>query len=345
MAAGICERWGVYAATRELVVWLIKNHLLLSRFIHYRDPANPKTAQELAAEVESADRLVNLTLLTWADASNVGAGVWTPVQMTRMEELVKRTLPLLTQEQESTPDAVELRQRHVRRLSKEDVDETELQNFIESLPTEAIVAPPTEILRLYQVYKEAVENEAAVVSQPIPDVGVTEFTICGADRKGFLTEILAVLYAYDLSIHAVKAATTSESKPYAIDTLKVSSGARSLNPRTADRVSTALKDVLKGTRRGVDLLRDSGKDPGRVQEILSWRLHSGPIAILEVDAPRGRGMAYRMSSLIKEAGWNIVAARVGQWAGRGAGAFYIEHPSGQPISKADVQGAFDQPKV
>jgi [protein-PII] uridylyltransferase len=55
-------------------------------------------------------------------------------------------------------------------------------------------------------------------------------------------------------------------------------------------------------------------------------------------------MAYRLSRLIAENGWNILTARVGQWAGRGAAAFYIQGDGGRALTEDEVRAALD-PKV
>jgi [protein-PII] uridylyltransferase len=48
-------------------------------------------------------------------------------------------------------------------------------------------------------------------------------------------------------------------------------------------------------------------------------------------------MPYRFSKLIAECGWNVVAARVGQWAGEGAAAFYVTHHDGRPVSPEEIE--------
>ncbi|MCG9893900.1 MAG: hypothetical protein MH204_00310, partial [Fimbriimonadaceae bacterium] len=53
-------------------------------------------------------------------------------------------------------------------------------------------------------------------------------------------------------------------------------------------------------------------------------------------APRGRGLPYRMSRLFAKQGWNILGARVSQWAGRGAASFVLTGPGGAPLEAADV---------
>jgi [protein-PII] uridylyltransferase len=47
-------------------------------------------------------------------------------------------------------------------------------------------------------------------------------------------------------------------------------------------------------------------------------------------------MPYRFSRLFAEQGWNVVSARVGQWAGNGAAAFYLLHTDGRAVRAEEI---------
>ena len=74
----------------------------------------------------------------------------------------------------------------------------------------------------------------------------------------------------------------------------------------------------------------------RKQQIIKHSFVEGSPGILEIRAPRGRGMPYRFSRLIADQGWNVISARVGQWAGSATAAFYLLGPKGQPLSTEEV---------
>jgi [protein-PII] uridylyltransferase len=56
-------------------------------------------------------------------------------------------------------------------------------------------------------------------------------------------------------------------------------------------------------------------------------------------------MPYRISRLITANGWNIIGARVGQWAGNGAAAFYVQSASRGSITPEEVDMAFAPQQV
>jgi [protein-PII] uridylyltransferase len=145
-----------------------------------------------------------------------------------------------------------------------------------------------------------------------------------------------VLYAYDVSVIAIRACTTTSDPPIALDVFTVGFGNRPVPGATLKHVSAAISDVLKGSRTIEELLRQKGKDPGRKQQVFSYSYVEGHPSILEIQAPRGRGMPFRFSRLLSDQGWNVLSARVGQWAGNAAAAFYLVGPDGEPLAREIV---------
>jgi len=80
-------------------------------------------------------------------------------------------------------------------------------------------------------------------------------------------------------------------------------------------------------------------DPDRRQEVVQWAFQKGNPGILEFRAPRGRGLAYRLSKQIAAQGWNIESARFGQWAGLGSAAFYVSGQDGGELTEEGIRTA------
>jgi [protein-PII] uridylyltransferase len=340
MAADVCRRWRLGGAVSELVVWLVREHLSMERFIRIRDVSHPGTAEEFARLVGNLERLRLLTLLTWADVNAVAPGTWTKAQDAFLKQLYEATFSILEGTVVEEADEELSRQRLLRQIRKDPSDEARIQAFLESLPVYYLASTSAETVRLQMQFAErAVEGEPTVDEYPVPELGATEFTICALDSPGLLSRMLGVLYAFDLSLIGIRACTTSTSPPVAIDVFTVSFGGRVVPKATAGQVSQALREVLNGVRAADEILVSRGKDPGRKQQFFTYNLIPGNPAILEIRAPRGRGMAYRFSRLFAAEGWNILAARVGQWAGNGAAAFYLTDQGGLTLSGDRVKAA------
>lgn len=176
-------------------------------------------------------------------------------------------------------------------------------------------------------------------------MGCTEVTVCCADAPGLLSRILGVLYALELSIVAIRASTTASASPVALDTITVSFGGRPVPRATASRLVRTMRAVLTGSESVEDVMRAAKKDPDRPQNVMTVHYVGGDPAIVEIQAPRGRGMAYRLARQLSAHGINILSARVGQWAGSGTAAFYVTASDGSRVDEGMVTRALEAQKV
>ena len=76
VARRLCPRLGLTPANTERVAWLVEQHLTMSNMAQGRDISDPRTAEALAAIVQTQERLKMLLALTCADIRAVGPGVW-----------------------------------------------------------------------------------------------------------------------------------------------------------------------------------------------------------------------------------------------------------------------------
>ena len=76
MAETIAPRLGLNEKETEQVVWLVRNHLLLSDVAQKRDLSDPRTVRDFVKIVKTTRRLNLLTILTVCDIIGVGPGTW-----------------------------------------------------------------------------------------------------------------------------------------------------------------------------------------------------------------------------------------------------------------------------
>lgn len=343
MAREVCARWNLGPGDTELVCWLVQEHLTLDRFLKIRDIQNPATINEFAGIVKDADRLHALTLLTWADVNAVAPGAWTPSQESFLRELHARTLEVLQGELPAAPDSGIYRQRLLRQLAREQIQDEDITGFVESMPAHYLSIATPELVRLHSRYvRQALSGPPIVEFNPLVELSATEVTVCAGDEPGLLSRILGVFYALDLSIESIRAFTTRGERQVALDVFTVSLGGKPVPSATCAQIAASMLAVLSGERSADSFLLDKGKDPTMQQRVFSYAYIEGNPGVLEIKASRGRGMAYRLSRFIAGRGWNIVAARVGQWAGSGAAAFYVLNHDDLPLAKSEVEQAMKE---
>jgi [protein-PII] uridylyltransferase len=111
---------------------------------------------------------------------------------------------------------------------------------------------------------------------------------------------------------------------------------------TVAETLSALEAVIAGVKNMEDLIRERGKDPFRTQRVLSYRYIEGLPGILEIRAPRGRGLPYRLSRLVTSQGWNIHSGRLGQWADNASAALYLTKQDGTLLTAHEVEAAMEE---
>lgn len=346
IAAKVCDRWGAYETTKETVVWLVAEHLTLDRTLRMRDVMQPETAFEFAQIVETPERLALLTLLTWADVNAVSEHAWTPAQETFLRELYERTLNVLSSDQPPVADSAVYLRRLVERAKNTDIPQDAYERFLESMPAHYLLATEPDLAHAhFGLVQSAKLGEVSVVLHDIPEMGATDITVCCQDEPGLLSRILGSLYANELSIIAIRASTAKDDGQVALDTVTVTFGGRPVPRATAVLVAEQIKSVLSGESDVVEILLAAKKVPDRAQQVFTYKFIEGDPGIIEIQAPRGRGMAYRLSRQLAEHEIDIVGARVGQWAGAGTAAFYVTGQGGSRLMPAKVAEALERQKV
>lgn len=86
----LCERLGLSSAETKVLIFLVEQHLVLSRTSSRRDPGEGGLLQELAKQIGTRERLDLLYLLTCADGMAVGSGSFPHWKDELLTELYRR---------------------------------------------------------------------------------------------------------------------------------------------------------------------------------------------------------------------------------------------------------------
>lgn len=329
LAKIICQRWHLDRQLTDDVEWLVREHLTLAFFLRMRDLQNPQSVVELAAIVQNRERLFALALLTYADISALSEGSFTSSQEVQLRELVMKTAAYFDAQADDSrlPDSAERNLTRLRRaLRSDETDEEETARFVETLPAYYLISTPSETVKIhYQYYRQAKDGFPTINLKQVHELSVSEITICTPDRHGLLSDVLGVLYAFDISVQGLSAGTTNESPGIAIDTLTVAFNGKPIPQGTWRQLSQKLDKTLTSSIDVSELLVEKGKDPTRVQKVNEWRLIDSVPPIVEILSPSGRGLPYRLTKALTAQNLNILSARLGQWAGAAGCAFYLEN--------------------
>ncbi len=133
------------AATGDLVVFLVDEHLLLSDTATRRDLEDDDLVLGVAARVGTPDRLAALYLLTIADAHATGPLAWTPWRATLTRELVAKVQRVLERGEAGTETAERLAARsEAVRAALRGEDPSAVERFVGRMPRAYLLGVPAE---------------------------------------------------------------------------------------------------------------------------------------------------------------------------------------------------------
>ncbi|MEO7453615.1 MAG: HD domain-containing protein [Fimbriimonadales bacterium] len=325
----------------ETIAWLVREHLTLAQIARTHDLQMPEAPLEVARICGDQSRLAMLYLLTLADISAVSGEALTPQLEASIRDLYEKARAIIGLP-DLPSDPATYRIAALERM-RQASPEGDMGDWLESMPTHYVIGTPRSLFPVHERYLErAKDGETVVVFENDNQAATTELTISTRDleRPGLLSRILGVIYAYDVSVHGVRAASTSDEQPLALDQITVTFRRGVVPKNLSAAISSSLKDCIRDVDKLEELLRTKRKDPDQRQHFLKYHFIEGEPAVIEFETPIGRGMPYRVTKMIAHFGWNVNVGRVGQWAGRAVSRFYLSKPLGR-LSEDEVAPAIE----
>ena len=111
-----CKAHGIDAANTELAVFLVREHLQMSRVAQKEDLSDPEVITAFARRVGDERHLVALYLLTVADIRGTSPKVWNAWKSKLLENLYRATLRALGGQTPQPEAELQLRQREAQRI-------------------------------------------------------------------------------------------------------------------------------------------------------------------------------------------------------------------------------------
>jgi [protein-PII] uridylyltransferase len=339
MARGIVERLALPAESRELVEFLIANHLQMSMVAFRRDTEDPETVRRFAALVGAEERLKMLCLLTLADVEAVSLETLTPWK----EELLWR-LYVDTYNQLTLGYGDELIDRTQSELAQflgaghGDLTAEEIARFLEGLPR--------RYLQLFD--RVAIERHVRLARDIHPDAvhvsleqkgSAWELTVVTMDKPFLFSNISGVLSSFGMDILRGHAMTSPDG--LVLDVFQFTDGERflELNTEARDEFVAVLDDVVSGL---VDVtVRLRGREqslvhrrPARVTPVVRCDNHASQrYTIVEIVADDALGLLYRISRVMSQQGCDVDLVLISTEGHKAIDVFHITQ-AGAKLSDA-----------
>jgi [protein-PII] uridylyltransferase len=345
----MCQRLGLDPQSASPVVFLVEHHLLMSHLSQRRDIGEDRLVEEFATTVATLENLNMLLLLTYADTSAVGPGVWTDWKAALLWELYTRTRAHLLKGKPGGWNPNEMIFR--KQLGLQDRLRTfpwdEIERHLDLLPEKYLRATePDQLARHFQMVKRLESDSAVYDWRVVEDKHCTELTVCARDRAGLFARVAGTLTAHGVNILSADLHTREDG--IVIDTFQLSE-VNSHHPVRASRwhlIELDLKAALEDrydVAAAVEKWRVARCRPSRRRR----RIPSPPTVrfdpeasatstVMEVKAEDEPGLAYKIASTLSALGLNISFAKIATDKSQALDVFYVSDSGGRKLTPGEM---------
>lgn len=343
IAESISDDIGLDNSTRQVLTFLIRHHLLMTRIAFRRDLSDEAILIQFAKTVATPEMLKMLYILTWADVSAVGPGTLTAWKKDLLTELFENALELLTGEKVVVAEAEKVKQ--VKDWILDRVKEYPADWVLEQLSSMTtrylLTTPPDRIIRHLHQIRQLPSAQVSVDAGYDPQRLTTEYTIYTFDSltPGIFSKIAGVLASKGLQI--LGATITTWSNGTVVDTFQVQDldFAGAPTSRRLEKVSHAIQDVLLGRVSVEDLLTQGRRIPTKHRifplaiptQVEVDNGSSEQFTIIEVFAQDRQGLLYIIAKAMFEVGLSVHTAKVSTQLDQIVDVFYVTDRSGQKV--------------
>lgn len=350
LARGICRRIGIAEDDTERIAFLVEHHLLMTRISQHRDIDDMDIVASFAATMKTEERLRALLLLSYADLSAVGPGVWNDWKGALLTKLYLRTEKILLGRAEVLDEAFwkSPKAEEVRRLAPIELkDEVDLH--LQGLGERYFLAfSARHIAQHLECVAEAREKRLAVHCSSQDQTGMSEIVVCTADRHGLFSKIAGSFTSELIDINS--AALFTRPDGIVVDCFAVRDATRG-RPLTDEQflaVESVLQAVLLGNE-GVQAYVDRSRR--RLFALLQPRVaattrisfdndSSRTHTVIDVETGDRTGLLYDITRAMADAGLDIATARIVTDVRRVRDSFYVTlhgHKLDNAQTKAEIR--------
>jgi [protein-PII] uridylyltransferase len=336
-ARSFAKRHGLSRDDRELVEFLVENHLAMSAVAQKQDVHDPEVVQAFAAKVGTERRLVALYLLTVADVRGTSPKVWNAWKGKLLEDLYRATRRILTGEPLARDAALAEKREEAARLLRlyalSDAVKDKLWAQLDI--TYFLRHDAQDIAWQTRNLHYRVDTDKPVVKARLAPFGEgLQVMIYTRDRPGLFARLCGYFEQAGFNIAEARIHTTRHG--YALDTFLVMGKGRDAHYR--DMIAAIEHDLAE------DLAGDTPLPPSRTGR-LSRRVRHFPISpvvdirpdergtyqVLSVVASDRPGLLYGVARTLSEYRVELHTARINTLGDRAEDVFLI---SGDVLSNS-----------
>jgi len=368
IAGGVLARLEIPAQFWDLIISIIRNHLLMARFWQKHDLDDPSTIASFCEQVGDVEKLAFLYVHTFCDARGTAKGLWNSYKDMLHTTLYKNAFEHLTygdrlaasQRQKKEMSYNEIKTRQIPGVTAEEIEAhySHLpEKYFRHTDTDDIILHIQMVHRLLATIAHA---DAAGSLKPIIDWkddldrSLTIVNVVTWDRAGLFSKLAGPFARAGLNILSAKA--ISRADHIAIDTFYVvepargavqSESAKAIFEKALEQTLVHNEDLLPEIEAEAKhhALREWGRESQFLRAPIQPNIRvyqdlNLDRTVVEVRLNDQIGLLYRLSRIIYDHGFSIRFARIATERGVAEDTFYIEPRTdlrGEGTGDADLQ--------
>ena len=330
------------------IVFLVKNHLLLTQTATRRDIYDEKVVINCARKISSPERLKMLYLLTFADAKATGPNAWNSWISSLVQDLFFKILHILLYGDLASGSAsrrVERTKSEVKKQLKDKIDHETLERYFDAMsPRYLLNTAPQDMIKHLLMVKELersiTEKETSTFllnCKNLPLEGTWELIFVGKDRPGVFSDIAGVLAYNNINILSAHIYTWRDGT--IVDIFNVTPPLDPIHQNEVwDKVKNDLRALFNGKMNLSALLKKKATSSLSQKKLPSTRTlvridnkSSDFFTIIEIFTNDRIGLLYSITKIMFEMGLDIKVAKIMTHGSQIADIFYVRDKFGQKI--------------
>lgn len=339
MAAEICPRLGLDEADTQMVVWLVRNHLLMSDTAQKRDISDDRTVSDFGKAVSSQERLKLLLVLTVCDIRGVGPDTWNNWKATLLRQLYSAARDYLTDGIDS-PSRYQREEKAKAALVEavSDLPRAQVEKELERHYTPYWLGLPTashvSVARMIgTVDDNAIESDFT----EDPERDATRATFVNADHPGAFARMAGALAMVGANVVDARSYTTSDGYAISVFWIQDIEGSPYESHRL-DRLSRTVRRTLMGEVLARKELETRDKIKRRERDfvvptnITFDNSGSDLFTIIEVDTRDRPGLLHDLTRELAASNVNIFSAIIATYGEQAVDTFYVKDLFGMKLT-------------
>jgi [protein-PII] uridylyltransferase len=352
IAERLAPRLGLTARETETVVWLIRNHLLMSDVAQKRDIAEPRTVRDFASKVGTKERLDLLTVLTVCDIRGVGPGTWNNWKAMLLRAVYQATeAELLARQGEAPLAARSPREEEARRAlaralpgwTPQDIEAEQQRHY-----GPYWLGLPTELHAVFaNLLKGMQDDELRIDIKPDEGRAATRAAFAMVDHPGLFSRMTGALALVGANIRDARTYTSKDGYATATFWIQDAEG----KPFEEARLPR-LRQMIARTLKGEVVAREALKDRDRLKKreaafevptrISFDNAGSDIYTIIEVDTRDRPGLLYDLTRTLAANSVYIASAVIATYGEQAVDSFYVKDMFGLKFHAENRQRALER---